>query len=235
MEKRCKTCGEMKPLDAFWISRGGKMGRYPRCRECESAASKESRRAVVEAAEIHRESGVPGLRRCTVCKEVKPADLEYFHEWGNGRLRSCCRPCYLALRRERAKSNLAHNREYQRKRRERLPDYCRQKNHERRLKRHGLTPDDYQKMLAAQSGVCGICGLPEQGRSLSIDHDHSSGIVRGLLCSRCNNLIGLAGEDIGVLVNAIFYLRVSSWMNRVAAAGHNPIKVWLGDESKGSA
>ena len=51
-----------------------------------------------------------------------------------------------------------------------------------------LTEDDYAALLAAQDGRCAICRRPpkEGGRRLSVDHDHATGAVRGLLCFRCN-------------------------------------------------
>ena len=54
--------------------------------------------------------------------------------------------------------------------------------------RLGLTLDDYERMLAAQGGVCAICGKPPKqgGRRFHVDHEHKSGRVRGLLCFTCN-------------------------------------------------
>jgi hypothetical protein len=55
-----------------------------------------------------------------------------------------------------------------------------------------LTIAQYDAILAYQGGVCYICQCPEpvKGRRLSVDHDHTSGQIRGLCCSRCNPLIG---------------------------------------------
>ena len=58
-----------------------------------------------------------------------------------------------------------------------------------RLKRYGLTPQDYMKRLKAQGGVCAICGNPPKTQRLSVDHDHKSKRVRGLLCFRCNRYL----------------------------------------------
>lgn len=75
--------------------------------------------------------------------------------------------------------------------------------------KYGLTPERYDAMLVEQDGKCAICGTTEAGgRSgrFHVDHDHATGVVRALLCNRCNPLIGLAEDDAGVLTAAIAYL-----------------------------
>lgn len=64
--------------------------------------------------------------------------------------------------------------------------------------RYGITPEDYAYMLQSQGGVCAICKRSETGRSntggtrlLAVDHCHSTGAVRGLLCNRCNRSLGV--------------------------------------------
>jgi Recombination endonuclease VII len=55
-----------------------------------------------------------------------------------------------------------------------------------------LTPEQWQKIYDHQGGVCYICGRPEHvaGRRLAVDHSHLDGLIRGLLCSKCNPLLG---------------------------------------------
>jgi hypothetical protein len=73
--------------------------------------------------------------------------------------------------------------------------------------RYGLSVADYEAMLAAQGGVCAICGQPDStGRRLSVDHDHNTGAVRGLLCSHCNRGIGHFKDSTTLLARAIEYL-----------------------------
>ena len=84
----------------------------------------------------------------------------------------------------------------------------------RALKVFGLTREKHLDMLNEQNHVCKICGKPEQSKdpksgktkSLAIDHNHNTGIVRGLLCSNCNRGIGLFGDSIETLKSAIQYL-----------------------------
>lgn len=66
-----------------------------------------------------------------------------------------------------------------------------------RLRRqYGMTSADYDRLLAAQGGVCAICKKAEPVvASLPVDHDHQTGKVRALLCTPCNTTLGLVGED----------------------------------------
>jgi len=78
----------------------------------------------------------------------------------------------------------------------------------------GITADQYDDMLARQDGKCAICGKPETdtirwGKTarLAVDHDHLTGVVRGLLCRRCNQGIGKFEDDPDMLQAAADYLR----------------------------
>jgi hypothetical protein len=53
----------------------------------------------------------------------------------------------------------------------------------------GVTPDEYARLLAGQHGHCALCPNTPKTRRLSVDHDHRTGAVRGLLCYRCNRAL----------------------------------------------
>jgi len=65
--------------------------------------------------------------------------------------------------------------------------------------RHGITPEQYETMLESQAGCCAVCGAKPNGRRLHVDHNHTTGAVRGLLCHNCNVALGLLAEDSGRL------------------------------------
>lgn len=73
---------------------------------------------------------------------------------------------------------------------------------------YGLTPEQYETMLAEQGGVCKICKGLDNGRwkLLAVDHCHSTGKVRGLLCAKCNKGLGQFNDDAALLKAAITYL-----------------------------
>lgn len=75
--------------------------------------------------------------------------------------------------------------------------------------RFGITPEQYDQMFLFQKGLCGICGEPSL-RRLAVDHDHSTGKIRGLLCTGCNLGIGNFKEDINRMALGIVYLARTS-------------------------
>ena len=74
-----------------------------------------------------------------------------------------------------------------------------------RLK-YNITVEEYNEMLALQEGVCAICGKEEKRRPLSVDHCHTTGKIRGLLCSSCNLAVGLIGDSSIVAARIVRYL-----------------------------
>jgi hypothetical protein len=75
------------------------------------------------------------------------------------------------------------------------------------LRRYGITLFEYDKMLDEQGGVCKICKEPPSKRfSLSVDHDHETGRVRGLLCGNCNFALGYAKDNPSTLRKMADYL-----------------------------
>ena len=74
-------------------------------------------------------------------------------------------------------------------------------------RKYGMTVEQYDAMLEAQGGGCFICGRPpREDISLHVDHDHSTGRVRGTLCFCCNNALADFKEDPHLLQKAITYL-----------------------------
>jgi hypothetical protein len=74
-------------------------------------------------------------------------------------------------------------------------------------KAYGMTVEEYEALLARQEEKCAICRKPcHTGGNLSVDHDHDTGRVRGLLCRNCNRGIGLLQESPEILQAAIQYL-----------------------------
>ena len=101
-------------------------------------------------------------------------------------------------------------REYNKKRYHSLPEEERQNQNRRmHIRTYGIQPEDYDRMLIEQNGVCACCGGKEANpkkKHLSIDHCHKTGEVRALLCDRCNRGIGAFGDNLDILRQAVLYL-----------------------------
>jgi hypothetical protein len=90
-----------------------------------------------------------------------------------------------------------------------------------KLKRlYGITPEDYNRMLADQGGGCALCGSTSpltgsrtykrtQRTAFDVDHCHKTGRVRGLLCTRCNRLVGLANDSADTARRLVEYLTIN--------------------------
>jgi hypothetical protein len=72
----------------------------------------------------------------------------------------------------------------------------------------GMTHEDYDRMLESQGFVCAICKEPYE-KKYHIDHDHETGIVRGLLCDICNRGLGYFKDSSLRLSSAITYLSMN--------------------------
>lgn len=86
----------------------------------------------------------------------------------------------------------------------------RKRNRKQQISLYGLTVEQYDAMLERQNHVCAICGKSEKSTSkgvLSIDHNHTTGKVRGLLCDSCNRGLGYFYDNASFLHNAIDYLK----------------------------
>jgi len=161
------------------------------------------------------------MKRCTKCGVEQP--LENFYKAAGTRdgRRGDCRACFAKRAAERHAANPEPGRERARRWQQENPDRGRAQRErakadgrraaqDRRsyLKRkYGITPEQYDEMLAQQGGGCAICGRPPTpGISLHVDHDHETCAIRRLLCFLCNNLLGDAGDDPSLLEKAAGYL-----------------------------
>lgn len=87
---------------------------------------------------------------------------------------------------------------------------ARAQTRERKLKKYGITQAQYEEMARRQGFKCAICQCKMEiggaEKEAYIDHDHKTGKVRGLLCMKCNSMLGMAEDNIDTLKNAIEYL-----------------------------
>lgn len=188
----CPKCGKTWPLKMF-------SKRRRQCKQC-IAEYHIARYARGQRTRPYRPSHLSNIEKyCPKCKQTKPA--ECFGIRGNAKyLKSYCYDCEAVEWRNRRKAY-----------KERYPDQMRAQQARADLRvNHGITLAQYDEILSAQGGGCAICGAakPSKHRErLYIDHNHETGVIRGLLCDNCNRGIGHLGEDIERLLKAVEYLR----------------------------
>lgn len=148
----------------------------------------------------------PPLKTCSCCGDQKPSTKSFWtpNEWGKAGWRSQCKDCTNRKNRLRARTN----------------DNAKRWHVGRRngwLKRqYGITLTDYDALFQFQRGMCKICHSTHSRRDiqthLCVDHCHKTGRVRGLLCVKCNTLIGMLetlGSPSKICWNAQLYLKNS--------------------------
>jgi hypothetical protein len=192
--KRCAQCKATKAI-----------GEFPKvnksyCRECANARAREwgarnKDRIAIGNRKAALRPYTKETARCSRCKESKP--VSEFHM--KIRPHAYCKSCAVLNGEEWRRNN---------------PEKKEQYNLEYKTRQRGTTPEWFMETLANQDGVCGICKHPETDRykktgrakSLAIDHDHQTGKVRGLLCTKCNQSLFLLEKHKGWAENAVRYL-----------------------------
>jgi hypothetical protein len=134
-------------------------------------------------------TAVAMTKRCTGCGAVRPLDRENFRR-NSDKADGFTEQCTDCVRDAQRSWNRKH--------------------------RYGMTQAEYDGHLRAQGGRCAICQEPETmdrqranggSISLAVDHDHETGVVRGLLCARCNRAVGLLRDNPDYCQAAAEYLR----------------------------
>ncbi len=163
------------------------------------------------------------MKRCKKCGLSKPLDDFYKCVGMRDGHRHDCKVCNLEEKRQRYLADpagaKARVKRWQQANPDRVNAYHRARRLEPEVKRrerashlmrkYGMTIEQYDAMLESQGGGCFICGRPpREDISLHVDHDHSTGKVRGILCFCCNNALADFQEDPELLRKAASYV---SW------------------------
>lgn len=208
--KRCSKCGETKPVSEFYHHFRQSDGYVAKCKDCMKSLAKQytaNRDTVIAiTSEMTAEELEAALKRNAKVEVGK----EHRANW----------------RREYAKANQNHIEEMQRERKLKNPDIYSQRARRRNLKKsYGLTPDKYEKLVSRQNGRCAICGCQPE-KPLYVDHNHDTGVIRGLLCGHCNFAIGQFKDSTEIIMSAIAYLeRPRSVLVQLPLSIDNPLEL----------
>lgn len=152
--------------------------------------------------------------KCKVEKSIKEFSINRAspdkHAWN-------CKKCLKDYKDNRPKEILEAYKEVSKKHKKLYDslDSTRHRNkthsQNQKYRKFGITKSEFEQLLAKQNNCCAICGNTEiNGKLLSIDHNHVTGKVRGLLCSGCNVGLGMFKENMHFLSKAVKYLTLNS-------------------------
>ena len=131
-------------------------------------------------------------RVCTSCDNYKEAEhFRLVKTSARVILKSTCKKCEAIQQKSRPKLSTEQRRKYVLK------------------QLYGISLEDYTSMLEEQGATCKLCGTtnPEGRGAWHVDHNHETGVVRGLLCHSCNTGIGHLKDDPDLLTKAALYIK----------------------------
>lgn len=131
------------------------------------------------------------IRKCLHCGKIFETLVSKVKSHGEY---FCSRDCYFGYKKENSMDDSL------RKERDAL--------YQKKTK-YGLTEEEYNSLFIKQQNRCAICGSEfNEKHDGCVDHSHVTNKVRGLLCTKCNTLLGMANDDINILKKAIHYLEM---------------------------
>jgi len=160
------------------------------------------------------------LKRCAGCKSEK-AITEFYKQTKNGNPFGFCKKCQLVKMKKRRNDNpdiVKRESELRRKRRLASPKqlFNWQLKHT-----YGISIAAYELLIKAQGATCAICGkaATNKYKRLHVDHNHTTGEIRGLLCHGCNVAIGMVKENPTTLRAAADYLESFAGRRAILSIG----------------
>ena len=200
----CRRCNTLKPLNLFSKETKNPLGFQYSCKECQANRMRNKIRKIG----IPRKTDtlvVGGQKKCSKCKQLKSVNCFGKHTQTLTGLNSQCKDCVNK-----------HNRDMRPRRK------IYEKGWSLKYK-YGISLDNYNTMKHSQGDKCKICQTPELEciSGLCVDHNHVTGEVRGLLCSRCNTALGSLQENIENIKSMLLYLGNHNTNNLIDCGLHN--------------
>jgi len=191
MKAICNECHEEKDITEFGKYSYSKSGFRKTCKKCRSKLEKG-----------YREKDIVGFRLKR--KKYREANIESVNA-----IARLAGKRYRTKHKEKIKENdllrrpelLVYKKGYYQKNKDRyMRDFY--------IKKYGITLEQKLEMLKNQEYSCDICKIELLNSSVSfVDHDHETGIIRGILCNTCNRALGMFKDNVRVLESAVLYLK----------------------------
>lgn len=174
----CKKCNETKDI-RYFEPRPENNSYRSACRQCNKGYS-SSKEDKIRKCEIDFSNG---LKLCSNCNIIKPVSEYGLDQFTKFKLTSHCKPCIS----EKSKLH--------------------RKKHSL-LYKYKLDISDFNNLLILQNNCCAICNVEfkDDPKNTHVDHCHTTGRVRGILCRTCNNGLGFFKDNSEILNKAINYL-----------------------------
>jgi hypothetical protein len=153
------------------------------------------------------------LKICKKCRQEKPATLEFFYVSSKGG--NVCSPCKSCVSLRAKQWHKNHPQDVRKRKKqwfEKNKDWHRNYDLQRK---YGISLKDWLRLHAKQKGACATC---LRVTNLHVDHCHTSGRVRGLLCRNCNMALGLVAENVETLLRQAQYLKATTICQTPCAA-----------------
>lgn len=146
------------------------------------------------------------MKVCPKCKKELSFDNYNFDK--NGKINTVCKYC----KNENYKNWYQKNKQKVKERKAKYHEKTKEYRRWYTIKlRYGITKEEYETIFKNQGHKCGICKNTKSGHKntdeMVVDHCHKTKKVRGLLCNRCNTLLGSVNEDISILRETIKYIK----------------------------
>jgi len=199
MKRICNLCNIEKELSEFYTyKKDDKIFYFFRCKEC----LREERIRKMQDPEFKKKNQKYANR----FKENHPDYFKKYMENNKDKYKETINRCaklYYEKNKEYVKN---YSKEYRRKLK------SEQKRNYRLKAKYDITLEEFNELKVKQNNKCSICKteLDQTDRKTksNLDHNHTTGKVRGILCHKCNTGIGLLNEDIEILASAIEYLNM---------------------------
>lgn len=216
----CSTCKTLKPIDCFHRNKASKTGRQNECIACRKMKARRKLLSAYPSLErVNDEFFRLGKLRCNRCGFVKPVEKFFMDKKTKHGKAHSCRACMR-------KKDYPSNREIN----ELLKDFGKHRcircgkiqplsEQDLSIKRcckfcssikraaYNFKISEEDAELLLNTTICAICCRQINGKAKHIDHDHTTGKIRSVLCSTCNQGLGMFRDDIDIMTRAIKYLK----------------------------
>ena len=210
--RECPVCGRYKQWDEFGKYKKGVNGHRSQCKQCFAIMQKKYRSGLTKDAylDLLRKAS----NKCQICEQERFLVIDHCHQ--TKRVRGLlCHNCNKAIGLVNDSVMLLHRMiRYLESNFSLKPntnrEYPKQSKEIDLFRRYGITEQEYSYMYKAQCGKCAICTSENSSNGrLAVDHNHKTGMIKGLLCTYCNSAIGQFNDSIKNIKKSIEYLERS--------------------------